>query len=474
MLQATFRTIATEPRRPRWVRERPAAWRWALATVCIGAFMGQLDASIVTVAVPTIQHDLHAPLGAVAWVGLAYLVTLVSTVAVFGRLSDMVGRKLVYLYGFLVFVAGSAACAFAPSLDVLIVCRVIQGLGAAMLQANSVAIIALAVPRRRLGRAIGVQGAAQALGLAAGPTVGGLLLALGGWRALFLVNVPAGLVAFGLGWALLPRSTELRPRRRLDLTGLGLLVPGIAGVLCALTLGPAGDVGAVGAVALAVAAAMLLVGFVRHERRAAAPLLDLDLLGSRTVAVGVLGAGVSYAVLFGVLLAVPFFLERGLGLGVAAAGAVLATMPVALGVTATLAGRLAERVESRRLTVAGMALAAAGLVLLAIVHADALAVAAALAVVGVGLGCFTPANNAAVMRAAPREAAGEASGLLNMGRGLGTAVGLALTSLLLSLTGTGTDGTTLAGVATVLAVVALGGTLLARAGADSRALAPAR
>lgn len=151
-----------------------------MATVCIGAFMGQLDASIVTLAFPTLRHDFGASLASVEWVGQAYLLVLVGLLTAVGRYADMVGRKLVYIYGFAIFVVGSALCGLAPSLSTLIAFRLLQGIGAAMFQANSVAILVGAVPRERLGRAVGVQGAAQALGLALGPAVGGLLIGRGG------------------------------------------------------------------------------------------------------------------------------------------------------------------------------------------------------------------------------------------------------------------------------------------------------
>jgi EmrB/QacA subfamily drug resistance transporter len=460
----SLRVMALEPARPAWVRAHPGAWRLAVATVCIGACMGQLDASIVTVALPTIQREFHQGVSVVAWVGLAYLVALVSTVAAFGRLSDLLGRKLIYLYGFLVFIVGSALCAVAPSIDLLIAFRVLQGLGAAMLQANSVAIIALAVPRERLGRAIGVQGAAQALGLAAGPAIGGLLLALGGWRLLFLVNVPAGIVAFGLGWFLLPRSTELQRGQRFDRAGLALLVPAIAVTLYVLTLGGSHVGGPDAAVLLGGVAIALIVAFCIHERRAPSPLIGLELLRDRDVTSGLVGALCSYVVLFGVLLAAPFFLERGLGLGVAAAGVALAAMPLAMVLTAAIAGRLCERVPARRLAVSGMTLCTAVLLVVAIAHGGVGTLVVELAVLGVGIGLFTPSNNTSVMRAAPRARAGEASGLLNMGRGMGTAVGLAATSLVLELLGPSTPAAhahafgltalALAGVAAAGAVVA--------------------
>jgi MFS family permease len=186
--------LLVEPRRPQGIRERPNAPWLAVAAVCVGAFMGQLDASIVTVALPTLQRTFDASVGAVTWVGLSYLLVLVATVTAVGRFADMWGRKLLYVYGFVIFALASALCGLAPDLAALCGFRALQAVGAAMLQANSLAIIVLVVPGRSLGKAIGIQGTAQALGLALGPSIGGLLLAAGGWRLIFFVNVLVGLV----------------------------------------------------------------------------------------------------------------------------------------------------------------------------------------------------------------------------------------------------------------------------------------
>jgi MFS family permease len=229
--------LFTEPRRPSRIRDRPNAYKYAIAAVCVGAFMGQLDASIVTLALPSLQRDFHTSVGAVTWVGLSYLLVLVTAVTAVGRFADMVGRKLLYLYGFGVFVVGSALCALAPNLIALDCFRVLQGLGAAMLQANSVAIIYLAAPRRALGRAIGIQGAAQALGLALGPSIGGLLLGAAGWRLIFWINVPVGILGIAAGLLFIPRSLHLQRRVAFDWLGLGLFAPAIVALLVAVSFG---------------------------------------------------------------------------------------------------------------------------------------------------------------------------------------------------------------------------------------------
>jgi EmrB/QacA subfamily drug resistance transporter len=422
-----------ETRRPRAVAAHPYAPWFVVATVCVGAFMGQLDASIVSLAFPTLQRQFDVPLGAVTWVGLTYLLVLVASVTAMGRLADMVGRKLLYTYGFAVFILGSALCGLAPSLLTLDGFRVLQALGAAMMQANSVAIITLAVPRSSLGRAIGVQGAAQAVGLALGPAVGGLLLAAGGWRLLFLVNVPFGVIGMVAGLLLIPRSRELAARVRFDWTGLALFVPAVIAVMAAISLGNVA--GWTSAVVVGSAAAGVLLGaaFILRERRTRAPMLDTRLFRSLPFSAGIASGLLAYLVMFGVLLVVPFFLERALGLGSGLTGLELAVMPVTLGLVAPFAGRLTDRLGARVPTVTGMLLVAVTLAVLASFHPGQTVVMVGLALVGVGLGLFTPSNNAAIMVAAPRSESGVASGVLNMARGMGTALGLALTGMVFGL-----------------------------------------
>jgi MFS family permease len=297
--------------------------------------------------------------------------------------------------------------------------------------------------------------------------VGGLLLAVASWRWIFLVNIPAGLLGFGLGWFLLPRSRHLQPRQRFDWLGLGLFGPAVSCLLLALSLGR--ELGSsLRLLGLVVVAVALGAGFVVHERRTPTPMLDLALLGRRPFAARIASSLLSYLVLFGVLLVTPFFLEGELGLRPEQAGLVLSALPLALGVVAPAAGVLADRVGARLPTVAGMALATAALVAMALAHGSSSLLVAELAAVGLGLGAFTPANNAAIMDAAPAEQSGMAGGMLNMTRGIGTATGVALAGLVLSIaashagathpqpasTGFAAAATMLAGVAALAAVLA--------------------
>src|ERR1700722_7714984 len=198
--------LLREPARPAVIREHPLAPWLAVAAVCLGAFMGQLDASVVTVAFPALQRQFGTGLASVQWGERAYLLVVTALLVPAGHWSARVGRKLMYLHGFIVFAGSSAACGLAPSLGALIALRVVQAGGAALLQANSAALVVTSVPERNRRTALGVQAAAQAVGLASGPVIGGLLVAAAGWRWVFFLNVPVGMLAVVAGIYLLPRT----------------------------------------------------------------------------------------------------------------------------------------------------------------------------------------------------------------------------------------------------------------------------
>jgi MFS family permease/protein-tyrosine-phosphatase len=346
----------------------------------------------------------------------------------------------------------------------LIVARVLQAVGAAMLQANSVALITEALPRRLLGRGIGIQGTAQALGLALGPAIGGLLLSLGGWRLIFLVNVPAGVIGFALGWFLLPRSRSRRPVHQADRLGAVQLALAVAGPLLYLSL--AGRAGYANPLLVAALAAGLVaaVAFVRRERRVPDPLIDLSIFRRRTVSAGLSTGMVAYLVLFGTLVVVPYYLSAK-HVGAALVGLQLAVLPVAIGVAAPIAGRLLNRIGARPLTGGGLLLTGAGLLEIALGHGTG-GLVAGLALAGLGLGAFTPANNAAIMGASPKGHTGVVSGVLNMTRGIGTALGVALASAVyIAASGTGgTDSVAAAAANGLIASLAVLGALALAAG----------
>ncbi|MFD4904833.1 MFS transporter [Kitasatospora purpeofusca] len=472
----TARLLAERPR-PRGIAGRRYAHWLAVGTVCLGAFLGQLTASVTALVYPALQRRFDAGFAAVEWVALAYLLVLVALLAPIGRLSDLVGRKTVYLGGFAVFGLASLGAGFAGGLGTLVACRAVQAVGGAMMQANSVALVARGVPGHAMRRALGVQAAAQGLGLALGPSLGGLLVAHASWRWVFWINVPVALVGIVAGWFLLPRTrveaapTPPRPRAaagpvvgptvapepddgRFDLAGLLLLGGSTTALLLALSAASGLPLPAWAVAALLAAAVLCALALVRQERRATRPILAPGLVNTPGVRPGLAVALIGYLLLFCPLVLGPVLLAEA-GLPTARSGLVITVLPAAFAVAATVGGGLlpcgwSDVARCR----CGAALAGAGLLgcaLLPALGAPAVLLAGPLLVVGGGLGLLLPANNALVMQAIPAECSAVGGGMVNMARSLGTALGTALPVLGVHLAGPALGGRS---VLLALAVVA--------------------
>ena len=441
IVRGSFEQLLTESARPDVIRRDPRAPWLAVAVVCFGAFMGQLDASVVTLTFRPIQHAFAAPLAGVQWVSLAYLLALVALLTPAGRIADTVGRKLVYSYGFVVFTLASAACGLAGSLGVLVAFRVVQAAGAAMLQANSVALVTTTVPRNKMRLALGVQAGAQAMGLALGPTIGGLLTATAGWRSVFWINVPVGCVAVLASRYLLPRTRQFRQAGRFDSLGTVLLATATTALLLALSGVGGLPIPAVATAGLAAAAIAAAAGFVTWQRRASDPLIPLQLLRSRALAASLSGALAGYLVLFGPLVLLPQVLAASPGDQIRV-GLLLSALPLGFGLAALSADSVlpASWGNRRRGVMGGLGctVAATGLIFAPLTPGWLVTL---LAVIGLGLGVYMPANNAVIMRSGGVGSAAVLGGLVNVARGLGMSLGVALVALALHLGGTGAAGT---------------------------------
>jgi EmrB/QacA subfamily drug resistance transporter len=444
-LRAAIRNGHEPP--PAQLVARLPSYRWfVVGTVCIGGFMGQVDSSIAQLLLPRLELEFGARLSTVSWVAVAYLLAMAAFLPIFGRLADIVGRKLLYTGGFLLFVLGSALCGFAPNLPVLIAFRVLQAIGAALLSSNSVAIVVAAAGPERRGRALGILSAAQAVGLSAGPAIGGLVLDALDWRWVFWINVPFGLAGTIIGWFVLPPTKDLPDDGSFDWKGALLIAPALTALVAVLNEGYAWGVTSPTLLGCALLAITLLTLFIRAERRAEAPLIDLNLFRVRAFAAGNMAGLMSYAALFGIFFLMPFIFVRVYQDSILAAGLRLSIVPVMLGAVAPVGGALYDRLGARALTVSGMLICVIALALLFAVLDGAPSglpqVMLALAVFGVGQGLFISPNNSAIMAAAPVSLTGEAGGLLNVMRSFGISVGVAAASSLLAwrlavLTGSG-------------------------------------
>ncbi len=406
-----------------------------VAVTCIGAFIGQLDASIVQLALPRLGEAFGAGVHQVRWVAIAYLLAFAASLGVFGRACDLLGRKLLYLAGFALFALASLLCGWAQDLETLVALRAVQGVGGGLLGANSMAILVRSVPAERRSRAIGLFTAAQAIGVSLGPIAGGLLLDLLDWRWIFWAAVPFGAAAFVLGWAVLPRSGPPPQDRRFDMPGAMLLVPALLLAVLALNQVSVWPPASPAMIACVTGAILCLGLFVWRESRAPSPLIDLALFRSRAFAAGIVGVALGYALLYGMLFVMAFALQKGLANSAAIAGLKLAVIPATLGVVAPLAAGWGERWSPRAVTATGMTLclaAAVCLILLAF-GPDRLVPRLVLpALFGAGLGLFMATNSHATIDAAPAHHTTIAGGLVNLARVLGSCIGISATSSLMA------------------------------------------
>jgi EmrB/QacA subfamily drug resistance transporter len=403
--------------------------KWGvLFAVGVGTFMSALGGSAVYTVLPVIARAFRADVAAIEWVLTVYLLVVSTMLLSFGRLGDLRGHKRVYLLGFGVLLVASAICGLARSPGVLIAARAAQGLGGAMLFANGPAILTRTFPPSERGRALGMQAGMTYLGLTAGPSLGGWFAAAWGWRAVFYLNVPVGLVALALSVRFLPDDAPAEKPEPFDVPGAAVFTLGLGALLVALNQGHAWGWGSPLILAAFVLAALLLAVFLVLERAVPSPMLDLTLFRRRTFSAATASAVLNYMCVNTVVFLLPFYLIQGRGLGPAAAGIVLTTQPIVMSITAPLSGALSDRIGSRALATIGMAIMAVGLFLLSRLEpASPLPrVALALAVTGLGTAIFGSPNNSALMGAAPRHRQGIAAGILACARNVGMVLGVGL------------------------------------------------
>lgn len=408
--------------------------KWTVfSLVATAIFMSTLDSSIVNIALPAIMKELHAPLSTIQWVMLAYLLTVSSVLLGFGKLSDIRGRRYVYCRGFALFALSSLCCALAPSAGWLIGARVLQGMGAAMLMACSPALVVDAFPAAERGRILGMVGMVVAAGLTSGPAIGGILLTFFSWRAIFLINIPIGLLAT-LRAARILKGTAGDRGREESFDGRGAFL--LAGCFCAFIIAVSygGKWGADSWRTLLAAGICLLCALLaaRVERSAAHPIFHLGLLRNRLFILPILALLILFAALFALVFLMPFYLVHPAGYPIDRAGYMMIIPFAFLFLISPLSGALSDRIGSRLLCTLGMLILSLALFALATLPggAPALAIAWRLGLAGVGTALFISPNSAIAMSAIGSDQRGVASGTIATARNLGMVIGVALAGLI--------------------------------------------
>jgi EmrB/QacA subfamily drug resistance transporter len=409
-----------------------------MGALCIGLFVILLDSTIVNMAIPAMMTGLHASLNQVVWVNSVYLLTFAVPLLLTGRLGDRLGRKPMFMVGLAVFTASSLWCALSGNAEMLIAARAVQGLGAAMMNPQTMAFITSLFPPEKRGAAMGVWGSVAGLATVAGPLLGGLLVGSLGWQWIFVVNVPIGVAGLILAAFLVP-GDQVRTRHRFDLLGTALSGLGLLALVFGLQNGQQyhwGRVlGPITIVELIVLGALLLVGFVYWQRRNEdEPLVPLSLFKFRNFATSnVANIMIGFA-LTGMFLPLVIYLQSVLGLSPLASGVVTAPMSLLSGIVAPFAGRLINRLGGKYIAMTGFLALTAGLAVVVAVmrwHSSSWVLLPGLLIAGFGIGCVFSPLAALATSEVPMPRIGAASGIFNTARQVGGVLGSAAVGVLL-------------------------------------------
>ena len=414
--------------------------RLILLTIAAGTFVSVLDQTGVSLALPLMASEFDATIPLVQWVALGYMLTTGSLLLPAGRLSDMVGRKVVYVAGFCVFVIGAVCAASSPNLMAIIAFRIVQGAGSAMIQANGMAILTTTFPAQQRGQVIGMFMTMVGLGAIMGPILAGVVVETFGWRSVFMASVPLGGVSLVAAMAVLIRDApSIRSVRQLvarfDWAGAVVSASGLAVFLLVLTNAYRLGWTSPAVVTALFASAGLLVAFVYWERRTSQPMLDLELFRRRIFALGTSASFFGFLAGTSVFSMMPFYLQDVLDLSPRVAGLYIAPAALGFALAGPLAGRLADKLGPRRVEFAGLGMLGVSLIFLGslTVNTSPEVVAVAMALQGLGMGVFYTPNTASVLSVVERSKFGVATAFLNMTRNTANVAGIGLATTIVTV-----------------------------------------
>jgi EmrB/QacA subfamily drug resistance transporter len=444
--------------------------RWALASLSLSMLMPSLDTSIANVGLPTLALEFNATFQAVQWIVLAYLLSITTAIVSVGRIGDIIGRRRLLLAGIGLFTVASLLCGIAPTLPLLTAARTLQGVGAAIMLALTVALVGETVPKERVGSAMGLLGTMSAIGTTLGPSLGGILMSGLGWRMIFLVNLPLGILNFLLAFRYLPGDPKVLKTDRDGLDKLGTLLLGLtlAAYALAMTIGN-GDFGRLNVVLL-LAAAFGIGLFVLVQARSSSPLIRLAMFRDRGLNSSLAMSMLVATVMMATLVVGPFYLSQGLGLETALVGLALSSGPLVAALAGLPAGSIVDRFGAHSMTVIGLTGIAVGTLVISIVPASfgVAGYVGPIVLMTSSYALFQAANNTAIMKETRPDQRGVISGMLSLSRNLGLITGVSVMGAVFAFVSATTDITAAnpeaiaAGmritflVAAVLIVVALG------------------
>jgi EmrB/QacA subfamily drug resistance transporter len=415
--------------------------QWALTSLSLSMLMPSLDTSIANAGLPTLARAFTASFQEVQWIVLAYLLAITTLIVSVGRLGDIIGRRRLLLAGICLFTVASLLCGFAPTLWLLIAARAAQGLGAAIMMALTVAFVGETVPKAKTGSAMGLLGTMSAIGTTLGPSLGGVLIAGLGWRTIFLVNVPLGILNFLLAHRYLPvdgRGAKT-DRAGFDNAGTLLLALTLAAYALAMTIGR-GHFGPLN-IALLLAAVFGVGFFVLVEARAASPLIRLAMFHDPVLSASLAMSMLVSTVMMATLVVGPFYLSQALGLETALVGLALSAGPLVAALTGVPAGRIVDRFGAQRMIIIGLVGIAGSSSVLSMMPAKfgIAGYIAPIVVITSSYALFQAANNTVIMTDIRPDQRGVISGMLSLSRNLGLITGASVMGAVFAVASAATD-----------------------------------
>lgn len=402
---------------------------YILASIAVGAFLSTFDGGVVNVGLPRMASEFHVSMSLIQWVPSVYLLTMSALLLVFGTLADMFGRKRIYNSGYLVVAIFSILCAFTSNIYFLIITRILQGIGGAMIMANGLAIATENYPPERRGRNIGTLASVSAIGSLAGPSLGGIVIGLWGWRTIFSLIFIVSSIGFGASHFIIPTDHGRgKAEKKFDSLGAFFVIISMVSFIYGISnlnnLGWSSPI--IQGTAIIFIASAIAVAV--QERRVASPVLDFDLFKMRIFWSSVVAALISFITMYSSTVLIPFYYQKVLGYSPQVAGLLMIAFPLGMAISASFAGRWSDKIGYTLLTTSGMVLNALALVLLANVGPHTPVIQVLLAVLGMGasLGLSQAPNNSCIMGSVPKNKLGVATGISQLVKNLGMVLGITL------------------------------------------------
>jgi len=397
--------------------------------------MATLDSSIVNIALPVISKELFINISSVQWVVTSYLLTISVLLLIWGKISDLYGRKRIFAAGFIVFTVGSILCGLSNSLGMLVFSRVLQAIGASSMMALSQGIVTGTFPPNERGKALGITGTTVAIGSLVGPSLGGILVHTSGWQSIFFINIPVGILGTILTFAIIPEVEKKPDSKAFDFKGASMFVPSLILLFTGLLLFQEGAIGVYHLIPAILVSVVVLYLFARYESRIEQPLINLSLFKSPVFSLGIASGYLSFIAIYATILFMPFYLQNVLNLSSLTAGLLMSFYPAATAIVAPVSGWLSDKITFRPLTIAGLLISTIILFILSTLNATSSFshIAVLMSLMGAGMALFQSPNTSSIMGSVPRNQLGIAGGINALFRNLGMVSGITISVILFNL-----------------------------------------